>query len=909
MTYYTVTLRLEGAPAAAVAVEWTNRPAPLEDAGWEPCLRLADGSWRFSSREPAAAAAPHRRAPGPFADLAIRYRLAPAGPWSAAADPRKDIVILDAGGTDEGGAEPRPLPVAPALVLAPTLLGSGEIGSELTVDPGLWSGLPAPELTFQWRRDGVDLPGAVARAHPLVAADDGCAIACAVTAANAAGALVAAAGPIRARHVAPRLVDVLPEEVFDEGTGPQAVETAFAFAGAALVFSAEGAAIDPATGVLSLPTAAPVSGAVVTVTAANSGGAVSTALRYTVEAAPPAPLEAADVTVLRSVWRPEGQFQTFSPEAAFPGLAAATVDAIEFCVDPPEAASPVWHPVRPKAGEPGAWQLFAANHPVPAGAPDAALFEAGDPRLAGRLRFRWREAQLGEWSAESGTYLVPLPPPRPAPTLREILAPTLAEAQAAMDHPLRAYKVDATFAGNSEGQAIQNVFAHCPVPLLALEAFAGQARAFASRSGSFAGTRSGPARLLEHMKFWLTNNRAPAGRSGYQAQYEAQFVAAAAILRATPSVWDLAPASGGLTAVEKTRLDLAMKGCALGSCWVLSDRNVYATTNGAGPERSIRGYKAQRGGVPNFSLPVRLIPFVVDAYMRLDGASLQAWLAGFDRDAFAAEVAAAGQLTDLHDSYRQTWTLAVMRAAHPGAVESYGPGPDKAELHHALRDGFADGRFRGLGLTLDEGQAMFMGEFERFFSRVVRPGPSTYGANLPLPGRETGPGWATAHGLKTSSPLNGIDATQLRGVLGASGPDGLTDKTAWAGLPNPGAIGMMNELDTTDGGGGGNPPIRSCTTYAYHGAAALANLAAAAIALGALDRTDPAFAGRGGGAERMRVGVTDFEYRTLHGHREYSKGAQDHPNRDWDTAYIEGQGARFDTWRGMWRMIDAWAVS
>ena len=57
----------------------------------------------------------------------------------------------------------------------------------------------------------------------------------------------------------------------------------------------------------------------------------------------------------------------------------------------------------------------------------------------------------------------------------------------------------------------------------------------------------------------------------------------------------------------------------------------------------------------------------------------------------------------------------------------------------------------------------------------------------------------------------------------------------------------------------------------------------------------------------MRVGVTDFLYRTEHGHREYSKGAQEHPNRDWNLAYVEAQGARFETWKGVWRIIDAWS--
>lgn len=900
MTYYTVTFRLAAALERAVAVEWTNQAAPLDSGqGWEPCLRLDDGTWRFSSSDPADAAAPHRRAPGTFPDLAIRYRLEPAGPWSAAAAERRDVeIVADAAAT--------PRWVLPVGLTPPGLLGAGEVGSELAVDPGLWGGAPAPALAFQWRRDGVDLPGATARAYATGAADDGCAITCSVTAANLAGFAAATAGPRRVTYAAPRLVGALDEEVFDQGTGAQRVETAHVFAGGNLAFAASGGAgaagmaagvaIDPATGVLSVPTDLAVDGATILVAASNSGGRAEARLSYTVEAAPERRLEAADVTVLRSVWRPEGQEVTFSPELAFPGLVATATTAIEFTADPLGAAAPAWRAVRADAA--GVWRL---QDDAAAGGVDRALLRAGDAR-AERLRFRWRMAEAQDWSAES----VAVTAPPPAPRLAAAFMPSQAETQAAMDHILRGYKVDVEFGSDNEGTAIQNVFPHCPVPLLALATFAGEARAFTTETSAFRGSRIPRARLLEHMRHWL-DGRAPAGRSGYNAQYEAQFVAVAAIMRATPAVWDLAPALGGLSAAEKTQIDLVMKGCAIGSLWVVSDQNPYGMGVLSGRQRTVRGYKAQRGSVPNYSSPPRLIPFVVDGYMRLNGTTLQAWLTGFDRDAFAAEVQAAGRLTDLWNTYRQTWTLEVMRAAHPGMIESFGPGPDKAMLHAALRDGFADGRYRTFGMTLDQSQDMFMGEFERFFSKVVRPGPSTYGANIPLPGREPGPGWATAHGLKTSSPLSGIDDTQLRGVLGSANPDGTTNKAAWAGLPNPGAIGMMYELDDVDGGGGGNPPIRACTTYAYHGASALANLTAAAAVLGRLDRSDARFAAADGTAGRMRVGVTDFLYRTDNGHREYSKGAQDHPNRDWNLAYIEDQGARFETWKGMWRMIDAWS--
>ena len=44
--------------------------------------------------------------------------------------------------------------VAPALVTAPQLSGSGKIGAAVGVDAGSWSGKPTPVTALQWRRDG-----------------------------------------------------------------------------------------------------------------------------------------------------------------------------------------------------------------------------------------------------------------------------------------------------------------------------------------------------------------------------------------------------------------------------------------------------------------------------------------------------------------------------------------------------------------------------------------------------------------------------------------------------------------------------------------------------------------------------------------------------------------------------------
>jgi hypothetical protein len=397
MKRYGVTLRVGGGLAAAAAVEWTAAPEPRDDgAGWEPCLLRTDGIWVFASHD--LAAAPHLRGPGAFGDLAIRYRLAPAGPWSQASAGRKEIVIreLGEGETPEAPVLPPPA-VAPALLLAPTLAGTGEIGTELGLEPGLWTGEPAPALGFQWRRDGAPVPGAAARAYLVGPGDDGRALDCLVTATNATGVAVAAAGPVTARHAAPRLLAALPEEVFDQGSGPQRVETAFAFTGAALVFAADGAAIDPATGALTIPTDAPVAGAEVTVTAANSGGAVSARLVYTVEAVlpalPPETIAAGDVAFL-PYWVDPARRTLVAAEVEVAGVGPG--DLLEWRIDTARVNG-VWRDCPPASGTRRSLGLaprpanLPGNHPL-------GHFDDDEERFS--IRFR-KKVGSNPWSAPS----------------------------------------------------------------------------------------------------------------------------------------------------------------------------------------------------------------------------------------------------------------------------------------------------------------------------------------------------------------------------------------------------------------------------------------------------------------------------------------------------------------------------
>ena len=92
---YTAAFRLHEAIADAVAVEWTDADAPeASNAGWEACVRQANGDWRFADHDVDPAVVSNWRDPGVFGNIGLRYRLSPSGPWSPASRSRKSITLV-----------------------------------------------------------------------------------------------------------------------------------------------------------------------------------------------------------------------------------------------------------------------------------------------------------------------------------------------------------------------------------------------------------------------------------------------------------------------------------------------------------------------------------------------------------------------------------------------------------------------------------------------------------------------------------------------------------------------------------------------------------------------------------------------------------------------------------------------
>ena len=72
-------------------------------------------------------------------------------------------------------------PSAPVNLVAPSIEGDPVVGRVVTANPGEWD-VAGAEFTFQWQRDGVDVPGATSATYRLRSADVGRSLAVVVTA-------------------------------------------------------------------------------------------------------------------------------------------------------------------------------------------------------------------------------------------------------------------------------------------------------------------------------------------------------------------------------------------------------------------------------------------------------------------------------------------------------------------------------------------------------------------------------------------------------------------------------------------------------------------------------------------------------------------------------------------------------
>uniref|UniRef100_UPI001AE06813 hypothetical protein n=1 Tax=Pararhodobacter sp. SW119 TaxID=2780075 RepID=UPI001AE06813 len=175
---------------------------------------------------------------------------------------------------------------APRFPQTPTLVGTGTIGTELSLNGTLATGEPAPELRYEWRRDGTSIPGVTGPDYTIRPEDDLATLSCRLTARNSEGEGSAVTEGIVARYPAPTAAKALPDEILDHGEGIRTVEVAVDFTGENLRFAVtgpEGVTIDVTTGRVSIDTDRSWTSGTVTVTAQNSGGSAASSFQITLE--------------------------------------------------------------------------------------------------------------------------------------------------------------------------------------------------------------------------------------------------------------------------------------------------------------------------------------------------------------------------------------------------------------------------------------------------------------------------------------------------------------------------------------------------------------------------------------------------------------------------------------------------
>lgn len=83
----------------------------------------------------------------------------------------------------------------PSISAAPTISGSGAVGSTLTCSTGAWLGAPT-SYAYQWKKNGTDISGATTKDYVIVAGDSGAVLVCTVTATNANGSASSSAAGV-----------------------------------------------------------------------------------------------------------------------------------------------------------------------------------------------------------------------------------------------------------------------------------------------------------------------------------------------------------------------------------------------------------------------------------------------------------------------------------------------------------------------------------------------------------------------------------------------------------------------------------------------------------------------------------------------------------------------------------------
>lgn len=336
-------------------------------------------------------------------------------------------------------------------------------------------------------------------------------------------------------------------------------------------------------------------------------------------------------------------------------------------------------------------------------------------------------------------------------------------------------------------------------------------------TASFSGNTSADARLLQQLRYNIKSGHDPSGAGGYVAQHELRFAVAAALAKLTPRIWKQ------FTVAEKTKIELCMKGLVVGAAYTSSINNFEIKKN-VSNINNLRGAQMWWKGAPNFRLAPPATMIAGSVFMGSAGA-VTAFLNGFDQAAFAAQLKSNGL-----DNQYATFHSAGSNGSRPTPAQ--------------VKQGITNWKWA----INSEG--------------INKPGKLmtdiAYGA----------------FNKKITAGLNGGAGIVVKGVARGRIINGAS------GLPNKGAMGMANELDTVDGGG-----KRSAMSYSFKGTRVMLD-ALTAFVCGGLSGADTK-----GIVSRVNIGMTDLKYKSVHGYYSYSKGGSGSNNEDWTAALREQQWA------------------
>ena len=107
--------------------------------------------------------------------------------------------------------------LSPVNVSSPVVSGTGVVGETLSSTLGTWSGTSPISYSYQWKRNGSPILGAISSTYLLVAADADTNITCTVTATNTVGSMSSNSNSISVITYEQSLVDAFMARVLSDG--------------------------------------------------------------------------------------------------------------------------------------------------------------------------------------------------------------------------------------------------------------------------------------------------------------------------------------------------------------------------------------------------------------------------------------------------------------------------------------------------------------------------------------------------------------------------------------------------------------------------------------------------------------------------------------------------------------------